>query len=871
MDSSKNLNLAAFVCALVATLCPLTSAHYAGGTGEPNNPYLIYTAGQLNAIGAEPNDWDKHFKLMTDIDLSAYDGKEGRPVFNIIGFTGLPPSRALAVAGQTAHGSFAGVFDGNGYAISNFTYANLDEDDAGFFRCVSDPNAEIKNLGLVDPNVSGDHRVGALVSVLGNGVLAGCYVDGGTIVGSGIVGGLVASNNGIVTDCHSTSLIVVGGDCVGGLVGRNAGTVAGSYAEGEVAGGDDVGGVVGKNARGGEISRCHAIVAVSGGDHVGGLVGYNDYYGTVTNSYASGTVSGYRYVGGLAGNNESFADVANCHASGTVTGESCVGGLVGRNWGDIMSCGADGSATGGYDVGGVVGLNERDITCCYADTSVTGAYDVGGLVGRSYGRITCCHAHGSATGEHDVGGLVGLSDAEITSCYANAVVAGQSDTGGLVGSSFDTVLLSFWDVQTSGQTTSAGGEGKTTAEMSDPNTFRAAGWNFVGLADGPDDFWATDPNEGYPLLCWQVSDAPLPAFSGGAGTSEEPYLLASAGDLNSIGSNPRLMDSYFLLTNDVDLAGVSFFRIGSEAVPFAGVLDGNGKTISNLRYSGWSAVPTGLISCMDGRNAEIRDLGLIDPNIDAGSGWYVGSLVGDLGDGKITRCYREGGIVAGGWRTGGLVGCSAGGTIASSHSAGAVHGRSDTGGLVGYNAWGTIEDSCSTGSVTGRGSVGGFIGYNRDAVANCCSTGFVTGTKSVGGFLGYQSWTGQIANCCSTGVVVGVEHVGGFLGYHDDPGDIINCYASAVVTGDTHVGGFIGSRCSSSKVFASFWDIELSGLSISAGGTGLTTAQMQDIDTFLDAGWDFIDEIENGTDDIWWILDGQDYPRLWWERAEGEF
>ena len=35
--------------------------------------------------------------------------------------------------------------------------------------------------------------------------------------------------------------------------------------------------------------------------------------------------------------------------------------------------------------------------------------------------------------------------------------------------------------------------------------------------------------------------------------------------------------------------------------------------------------------------------------------------------------------------------------------------------------------------------------------------------------------------------------------------------------------------------------------------------------TFLDAGWDFIDEIENGTEDIWWILEGQDYPRLWWE------
>jgi hypothetical protein len=43
---------------------------------------------------------------------------------------------------------------------------------------------------------------------------------------------------------------------------------------------------------------------------------------------------------------------------------------------------------------------------------------------------------------------------------------------------------------------------------------------------------------------------------------------------------------------------------------------------------------------------------------------------------------------------------------------------------------------------------------------------------------------------------------------------------------------------------------------------------MQTAATFLDAGWDFVGETENGTENIWWILEGQDYPRLWWERAE---
>jgi len=56
------------------------------------------------------------------------------------------------------------------------------------------------------------------------------------------------------------------------------------------------------------------------------------------------------------------------------------------------------------------------------------------------------------------------------------------------------------------------------------------------------------------------------------------------------------------------------------------------------------------------------------------------------------------------------------------------------------------------------------------------------------------------------------------------------------------------------------------------GGTGesddpylIYAAEMQTASTFLDAGWDFLDETANGTEDIWWILEGQDYPRLWWE------
>jgi hypothetical protein len=66
-------------------------------------------------------------------------------------------------------------------------------------------------------------------------------------------------------------------------------------------------------------------------------------------------------------------------------------------------------------------------------------------------------------------------------------------------------------------------------------------------------------------------------------------------------------------------------------------------------------------------------------------------------------------------------------------------------------------------------------------------------------------------------------------------------------------------------VICCFWDIQTSGQSRSQGGTGKTTVEMQTAATFLEAGWDFVGETEKGTDDIWWIDEGNDYPHLWWE------
>lgn len=155
-------------------------ATYGGGKGTAEEPYLIYTAEQMNTIGANKGDWSKHFKLMADIDLSGI----GASGFNMIGY----------YISYYDRKPFSGVFDGNGHVISNFTYITSSVRKVGIFVYVDD-GGQVINVGLVDPNVySSASRyctTGSLVSYMRGGAVEDCWVVGGSVSGYDDVGGLV--------------------------------------------------------------------------------------------------------------------------------------------------------------------------------------------------------------------------------------------------------------------------------------------------------------------------------------------------------------------------------------------------------------------------------------------------------------------------------------------------------------------------------------------------------------------------------------------------------------------------------------------------------------------------------------------------------
>ena len=96
-----------------------------------------------------------------------------------------------------------------------------------------------------------------------------------------------------------------------------------------------------------------------------------------------------------------------------------------------------------------------------------------------------------------------------------------------------------------------------------------------------------------------------------------------------------------------------------------------------------------------------------------------------------------------------------------------------------------------------------------------------------------------------------------------------SCYSAGKVSGNTYSGGLIGADDHSAFVVGCFWDTETSGKTTSANGAGKTTAEMKKAATFSGSGWDFVGETNNGTDDIWRIDEGKDYPRLSWEAQAG--
>jgi hypothetical protein len=329
-------------------------ARYSGGTGEPNDPYRIATAEDLNDIGDDPCDWDKHFILTNDINMADYfysTALISPDTSSSSGFQGTP---------------FTGIFDGAGYTVSNLTING--ESCIGLFGRIG-TSGEIMNLNLANVSITGSgNYVGSLCGYNEGGLINECSSNGDVIINvvsfpTEFIGGLCGFNeNGSISNCYSNSSVngINGPYSIGGLCGGNDnGNIANCISTGSVTGGYYyVGGLCGSN--GGNIVNCYAnssVSSVGSGAGIGGLCGNN--WGNIINCYSTGSVTGSvtaMYIGGLCGLNNRdfrvFGTISNCYTTGSVSGGAeYFGGLCGDVSGSINNSFWD-IETGGPDNGG---------------------------------------------------------------------------------------------------------------------------------------------------------------------------------------------------------------------------------------------------------------------------------------------------------------------------------------------------------------------------------------------------------------------------------------------------------------------------------------------------------------------------------------
>ena len=343
------------------------------------------------------------------------------------------------------------------------------------------------------------------------------------------------------------------------------------------------------------------------------------------------------------------------------------------------------------------------------------------------------------------------------------------------------------------------------------------------------------------LILLAGSAAHAADFAGGTGDPNDPYQIATAAQLTSIGADPTLLDKHYVLLNDLDLdpnlPGGRVFdravigRAGQRLEDFKGHFSGDGHIIRNLVIVSEDNHPVGLFHDV-GRGAKIDQLGIENASIDAKHA--VGVLAGENA-GSITACYATG-----------LVKCfppprEPGTRDAAEVDEGYEEMMKQLREIYGDRYKQLFDPNQRPQPVHVPATAGGLVGANYGRIESCYAAVAVRtpsedpNAVDAGGLVGANA--GAVFASYAVGPVT--EAAGGLVGR-----DVV-----LSPPGPSHTG----------RAYLSFWDTETSGADTSALGTAKTTVQMMARQTYQ--GWDYGGH--------WTIKDAEDYPRLSWEQRTG--
>ncbi len=241
------------------------------------------------------------------------------------------------------------------------------------------------------------------------------------------------------------------------------------------------------------------------------------------------------------------------------------------------------------------------------------------------------------------------------------------------------------------------------------------------------------------------------APDGIVGADNYVISIANASDLAKFRDEVNSGKSYegikVELTDNINLGNVEWTAIGQaygKNYAFSGIFDGNGKTISGLKFVGTED--------------------------DAEYGW--GSLFGRADSKSTIKNLTVEGTVSGTNVAG--IAAILGGTMENCTSKVVVNCTEKAGGIVCRFDGGSIKNCTNEGVVTGGNSgiagIAGYINKSNGTIDNCVNNANIgTGSeKIVGGIVGCQPASLTVTNCTNNGVVNGGASAGG-------AGGIVGC------------------------------------------------------------------------------------------------
>ncbi len=305
-------------------------------------------------------------------------------------------------------------------------------------------------------------------------------------------------------------------------------------------------------------------------------------------------------------------------------------------------------------------------------------------------------------------------------------------------------------------------------------------------------------------------------FSGGDGSADNPYQIATAQDVLNLGSYCRGNEAWkgynstagrnyfrstvhYLQTDDIDMDDISGEgSIGSSSWHFLASYDGDGHTLSNY-YISDDSYKIGVFGLVDGGTIKNIILSGADiTNTGTSSGSDTGALVAYLtGGGTVSGCRVVSSSVTGD-KCGGIVGFLDEGTVTDcrAHNVTVTTDAGQCGGVVGGSRNGSITNCRCLGAnlsdgkgdpsvLSGTSVTGGIAGYiagnsGTSSISECyVSNTTITSTgESVGGVVGYVNAGGTVtgrsgtslatcSNGCGAVTITGAARVGGIAGHND--------------------------------------------------------------------------------------------------------